>query len=827
MSNYDITPLAHWSCQAFWLRAAHRWLLSALALLTLIGPLWANLLVWPIEYLGYDLDPRSGKVIFVGSDSVAANAGMLVGDRVLSIYSVPIAALPEHWNRWQLIATSGAQIPVVVERAGTTLTFLLPRQAPSLRHQIAKIVFALLAAACWIAGALLGLGRRHEVNGSSLVAAFWLTLAGVLGSYVFAVDLSTPLLAVLLWLMMTLLPSLCIGLHVWFPARAVSRRRSLVARLTIVGTLLGSNALLAAAWLHWRPSLLDLIVQSWIPLVGAFTISFVGAGLLLFEAYRRTAVPHIRRQIRLVTAACLLTAAVWCLFRVLPLLIGAVSPLPDALIDLVPITIPLAYLVSGTATSLYSLDRMVRRFLADLLALTLIAVILGTVAVLAAPARSAGMLWLVLGTAVLVYPLVDWTRRLRARLSGPERSYAPLREARHQLTTSLDATTLVTAVEDGVRQTFTDPPFALYLAAPTTPLRLALVSQERLPELPRTLTLGTLTTYLLNGEPIVEARDLHTALRAMPLTSDEEVAIYQQGIALWCVIRRERSDMLALALIGTDGTLEPYRTEDRHEILELLDAASLAFAHSTAYEQLREAEARIRELFHAMRRVQDETETNLVHEIHDKIINEYVQTNIESAQLLLHRASNSELRAELELLLDGEYRLNKALRTICERLHPLALDEQWGLPSVLHAQVERVRARRRTSCSLEVSGTAVPVAPATTREIYRIVREALANAMKHAAATAITLRLEYPETPDGTLLVSITDNGLTGITVEPRAGHRGVLNMMESAKAADGKITFELLPEGGTRVAVRFRGETSLVRERPVEELVRLLAEHA
>jgi len=804
-------------------RAAPQWLLGALALITLVGPLWANLLVWPVEYLGYDLDPRSGEVIFVASGSPAAKAGMLVGDYVLSIYGVPITALSRHWNRWQLIADSGAQVSVLVERAGVTLTFLLPRQPPELSYQIARIVFALLAAACWITGALLGLGRRQEANSAALAAACWLTLAGVLGSYVFAVDLSTPLLAILLWLMITVLPALAIGLHVWFPARAVSRRRSQVARVVIAGTLIGSNVLLAAVWLHWRPGLADLIVHSWLPLVGALGTTFVGAGLLLFEAYQRTSIPHIRRQIRLITTAFLFSAAVWLLFRVLPLLAGTASPLPEALIDLVPITVPVAYLVSGTAVSLYTLDRLVRRLLIDLLALTLITIVFAAAVVLGAQVPLESVLWPVLAAALLAYPLVGWTRRIRARWSGPDRSYAPLREARHRLTTSLDATTLVAAIADGVQRTFARPPFALYLAEPTAPTRLALMCQAKLPDLPQSLTPGALTTYLLSGEPIVEARDVHAALRTTLLAPDEEAAIYHQGIALWCAVRHG-SDMLALALIGTDGTLEPYRAGDRQELGELLDAASLAFAHSAAYEQLREAEARLRELFHAMRRMQDEIEADIVREVHDDIINEYIQANIESAQLLLNEITDKGHRAELELMLKGEQGLNKALRTICERLHPLGLDEQWGLPSVLGALVERVQKRWRGSCSLQEAGAAVPISPQIVREAFRIAREALANATKHAAATTIVVRLEYPKTPDGTLLVSITDNGRTGVAVEPRAGHRGVLNMIESAKAVGGAVTFDALPEGGVCVAARFPEATSPVRERSIAELVRQMA---
>jgi signal transduction histidine kinase len=818
----DVPPAGGKQSRRF--HALPRWLLISLAVLALIGTLWANLLLWPIEYLGYNVDLRSGEVVFLAPDSVAAQAGLRPGDRILSVYGEPWAELLYHWNKWPLIDDSSAQIPIVVERAGTLRNFLLPRQQPAFAFQVTKVVFILLAGACWVTGALLGLGRRHEVNSSEPVAAFWLVLASVLGSYLFVAYLSPPLLALSMWLLITILPALAIGIHVWFPARAVSRRRSTVARRMIVGSWLTSNALLFACWLVWRPSLADLLMQAWVPLVGTLLLTFVGAGMLLVEAYRQTQVPHIRRQVRLIAAACLFTAAVWLLFRVPPLLLNSAPLLPDALLDFVPVIIPLAYLVSGTATNLRALDRLVRHIMADLLAMALIAVAFGSAVLVVARAHPEVILWSAVGIGLLLYPLIGWTRRLRASWSNPDRSYAPLREARHQLTTSLDSTTLVAIVKDGIQRTFANAPFALYLIDPVCPKTLTLASQDQLPDLPPSLIAGTLTEHLLRGEPVIEARMVHMALRSSQLTAAEVAAVHHQGVALWCVVRRKPDDILALALIGTDGTLEPYCAEDRQEVLGLVDAASLAFAHSAAYERLVQAEARLRDLFRTMRRVQDETEADLVREIHDEIINIYVQENIDSLQHLLNLVSDQQQRAELELLLASEQGLSQALRTICERLHPIGLDDPRGLPSVLRSQVERAQARWLGSCCLTIVGEALPIAPTVALEIYRITREALANAMKHAAATTITVCLQYPTPLGGALILSITDNGRASIAVEPRPGHRGIWNMIESARAVGGDIAFDALPEGGTRVIARFPSLASDTREQPVAQILRQLA---
>jgi len=87
----------------------------------------------------------------------------------------------------------------------------------------------------------------------------------------------------------------------------------------------------------------------------------------------------------------------------------------------------------------------------------------------------------------------------------------------------------------------------------------------------------------------------------------------------------------------------------------------------------------------------------------------------------------------------------------------------------------------------------------------RIAREALANAVKHAAATTITVRLQYPGVPADALVVVIADDGQTGKSLEPKVGHWGVRNMVESARAAGGDLQFYQTPGSGTQVVLRLQ----------------------
>jgi two-component sensor histidine kinase len=799
--------------------SGHPWPLALLALLILFGTIWANTVVWPVEHLGYSIDPRSGQVTQVAPGSTAALAGIQPGDQLQRIYGYPWTEAVFGWSQWRMVARSTTHVAVMVERAGETLNFELPRRPPETTHQIAKIVFALLGAACWMTGVLLGLGKRHEVNGSRLVALFWLVLGGVLGSYVFAVDLCFPLWALFIWLITTILPALAIVVHIWFPARAVSRRRSVVARRFLWGVWIGSNALLIGVWLTWQPRLADLLAYAWVPLVIALVITFLGSVLLLVDAYRHVRTPHVRRQIRLIAAACLISAIVWLLFRVIPLVLGVPPLLPEAVIDLVPILIPLAYLVSGTATSLYTLDRLIRRVVLELIVITLVVIAFSATAGYVAQAGREAIVWSALLFGVLIHPLVGWSRRLRSEQGNPDRSYAALRRARQLLTTSLDPAFLLLAIREGIQGAFDRPPVAIYHADSDDAEALRLVQQDGFPDLPSALPVGELTTCLQRGAPVVEARTLHLELRTTELTADEEAAVRHQGVALWGVVRHERGTLLAIILIGSDVSLEPYRAEDCRAIEDVLDAAVLALAHSSAYERLREAEATMRDLYDTMRRVEDETAAELVRTVHDDIVNNDVQLNIMALQMLLVRTPDQPMHGELERLLKREQKINRALRGICERLHPTGIDDPMGLPGVLRGLTDRMVVVWQGTCQVEITGVAVPINSTIQLEVYRIAREALINAVKHADATVITVHLHYPACPDDPLTLIVADNGCSGKPIELRPGHWGIRNMMESARVAGGELHFAQALGGGTEVVLTFhasRGGADVPRERPI-----------
>ncbi|RKR92586.1 signal transduction histidine kinase [Micromonospora pisi] len=137
-------------------------------------------------------------------------------------------------------------------------------------------------------------------------------------------------------------------------------------------------------------------------------------------------------------------------------------------------------------------------------------------------------------------------------------------------------------------------------------------------------------------------------------------------------------------------------------------------------------------------------------------------------------------------------RLLDVLRTDAE---PAAdLTPQPGLAG-LDALVDQVR-EAGLPVSLRVEGTPAPLEPSLALTVFRIVQEALTNALKHAGTATAQVRLTF-----GVywLVVEVLDTG-RGPSLDPnRAGH-GLVGMRERVALYGGTLRTGPRPGGGFRV---------------------------
>ncbi len=168
-----------------------------------------------------------------------------------------------------------------------------------------------------------------------------------------------------------------------------------------------------------------------------------------------------------------------------------------------------------------------------------------------------------------------------------------------------------------------------------------------------------------------------------------------------------------------------------------------------------------------------------------------------------------QVRERAPELLDGLDALQVSVSGATDRLRALLFDLEppdleRGLTGALSRAADEIF--ESTEIRWTVDGGQEPDVPDAARAIaYRIAKEAMINAHKHAAARTITITIAGRE---GGLVVSIDDDGvgLGPEPVGPSPGHRGVLSMQDRATVAGGRCTIRNREGGGTGVTVWLPG---------------------
>jgi two-component system NarL family sensor kinase len=224
-----------------------------------------------------------------------------------------------------------------------------------------------------------------------------------------------------------------------------------------------------------------------------------------------------------------------------------------------------------------------------------------------------------------------------------------------------------------------------------------------------------------------------------------------------------------------------------------LDADELNLLH-TIGDMLSVAIERARLHARRLEAVQAEERNRLAREIHDTIAQDLsaIAFQLEAAEALLVQGAEPEriqwsVTAALDLARQG---LEEARRSVLDlRAAPL---EGRTLPSALAAL-----AADSPTVTFDAEPVTEPIPPAVEVGLYRIAQEALQNALRHAAASHILIRLE--SSPDR-IRLTIEDDG-RGFAVDGAAASRfGLIGMRERVRLLGGSFQIESSPGDGTRI---------------------------
>ena len=204
----------------------------------------------------------------------------------------------------------------------------------------------------------------------------------------------------------------------------------------------------------------------------------------------------------------------------------------------------------------------------------------------------------------------------------------------------------------------------------------------------------------------------------------------------------------------------------------------------------------------------------IAREIHDTLAQGYVGISLQLeilGELLRHNrgeAAQKHLAVTQGLVREG---LDDARQSIWAlRSHDSG---EQTLPIRLRRLVEQA-AEGTLTAHLEVHGAYRALTAEGEQEVLRIVQEAVHNVKRHAAASRLSVRLDYGEQA---LAISVSDNG-RGFAADDRtassAGHYGLTGMRERTALIRGEI--EIVSELGMGTTVRLKVSAPEARDQRI-----------
>jgi signal transduction histidine kinase len=236
----------------------------------------------------------------------------------------------------------------------------------------------------------------------------------------------------------------------------------------------------------------------------------------------------------------------------------------------------------------------------------------------------------------------------------------------------------------------------------------------------------------------------------------------------------------------TEKIAAPDFNGEDEELIRLLAAhAAIAITNARLYEQS-----------HELSVVAERNRLAL--ELHDAVSQKLfgLVLRAEAAGTLLERDPGAAAEQVAKLQNLAQEALDE-LRSLVFELRPPDLERD-GLGGALRKHVELLRRLGQQEIELELDGE-LPTDPTRDREILRIAQEALQNALRHAHADHITLRVSAA---DGRLLLEVEDDGVgfEPDAVDARSRRLGLTSMEERARRLGGTLDIRSALDAGTTI---------------------------
>jgi len=220
---------------------------------------------------------------------------------------------------------------------------------------------------------------------------------------------------------------------------------------------------------------------------------------------------------------------------------------------------------------------------------------------------------------------------------------------------------------------------------------------------------------------------------------------------------------------------------------------------------LAEDRARVRTLAKEVVRTGDRERSRVGKELHDSIAQSLaaIRYQLIAIEREAGEAGDGDLTAKIGAVRHSAGEVLEQIRLLSHTVHPQILDDLGLVPALRHLA-------RTTTDGPAITVTVAPDAEAGLRGIssdvavalYRVAREAVANAIRHAGATTVRIDVGLDR---GRAVMQVEDNGKG---FDPAAAERdgramGLFTMRERVALLNGQVEIASRPDRGTTVQVR------------------------
>jgi PAS domain S-box-containing protein len=291
------------------------------------------------------------------------------------------------------------------------------------------------------------------------------------------------------------------------------------------------------------------------------------------------------------------------------------------------------------------------------------------------------------------------------------------------------------------------------------------------------------------GKRFIEIED--DGLRAM-------LPVLRQSLATGVPVLGRRFDLALASRGGKEAKLlvsmAPLLSRD-HRVFGI----ALMCVDVTEIEQSRKRQA---ELSRQLMQVEDAERSALARELHDDVGQQLAAMKI--SLRMLQRSSADLLNQPL--LTDALQVLDECIAQVRQRamsLRPALLDEM-GVEAALRWHAQRQAARYSVPVEVEASLDGLVPRPDWSGNVYRIVQEALRNALQHGQPQQVWIHL-WRE--GGQVVLSVRDDG-RGIPLSrerrPDSSGIGLMSMRERVELLGGSFELKAVEPTGTEVLGRW-----------------------